>query len=143
MTPVKHDPTLCAIIYDAMYNDRARLWHFVLVRRACRNRPLPCSLRSVHGNKAVRCHERQSLISPAQDSLRFPRTGCVDTRRLWDACQQRCLVGILCGERGEGTAKIVFRRGPKPVLAVSHVKEAGVSGQDFLLGPAFRTEMRW
>ena len=68
------------------------------------------------------------------------RTGRVVKRRLCDACEQCCLVSIIHGERGERPTKIVFRRRRKSVLTVSHVDETGVSGQNFFLSAAFRTE---
>ena len=65
----------------------------------------------------------------------------VVARRLGDAGQQRRLVRVIGGERGEGPAEVVFRRPRKSVLPVAHVHEAGVAGEDLFLRAALRPEL--
>ena len=94
----------------------------------------------VSRNEAICRHERQSLISAAQDPPGVDRRGCVIARGLGDAGEQRGLVGIVRRERGQRPAEVVFRRCCKSVLTVPHVQQADVSGEDLFLRTAFRPE---
>ena len=51
------------------------------------------------------------MISAAQDSLRFLRVGSVVTRRLGDACEERCLVGVIPSALAAGLALIPLALG--------------------------------
>ena len=85
-------------------------------------------------------HQRQDLVSAAQDGSGVVRGGRVVAGRLRNARQQRRLVGIIGSERGERPAEIVFRRPRKSVLPVAHVHEAGIAGENLFLRTTLRSE---